>query len=106
MPARDPDERKILSKIAAYDRWAKVVDRPAATRAARAAMLAKQGAQIEAEVDASGPMGPEEREQRIAAARKAHYARLALKSHHARRARELADRLTAEVEADLLGGAA
>jgi hypothetical protein len=68
MPAKSPEERSLVSRIGGYEKWAQTVDRSAATRPARRAFLKR----FEKYPD------PE-------AARKAYFARLALKSAKARR---------------------
>jgi hypothetical protein len=73
MPAKSPEERSLVSRIGGYEKWAKTADRTAATQAARRAFEKR----FEQYPD------PE-------AARKAYFARLALKSAQAvgRRRRE------------------
>lgn len=68
MPSKSPEERSLVSRIGAYEKWANTADRSAATQAARRA-FDKRFAQYP---------DPE-------AARKAYFARLALKSARARR---------------------
>lgn len=95
MPARDPIERTIISRIGAHTRWARCDDMTAATAIARKAQLDR----FETQVDPDGTLDPEERARRAESAKKAYYARLGLMSVQARRARKLADQLTAEVDA-------
>ena len=76
-----PPERSIRAQIAAHERWAKTPDRTSATAPARRALEAK----FEREVDPDGKLSPIERAKRVENARKAYYARLALKSAEARR---------------------
>lgn len=76
-------ERSIRAQIAAHERWAKTPDRTTATAAARRGLEAK----FEREVDPDGLLSPGERAKRVENARKAYYARLALKSAQARRGR-------------------
>ena len=79
-----PEERQLRASIAGHTSWAKTDDRTARTAPARAAR--DQKFLDEADGD---PV-------RAASLRKAHFARLALKSVQARRkARELADEATA-----------
>ncbi|BCK57454.1 hypothetical protein NWFMUON74_52260 [Nocardia wallacei] len=77
------DDRVLQARIAAHTSWAKTPDRAARTAKARAAMASK----FEHEVDPHGALSPEERARRAEHARKAHFARLALKSAQARRRR-------------------
>lgn len=84
MVAKDPQIKILVAKIAAHSRWAKEPDRAAATAAARQAALDR----FEREVDPDGVMTPEERSRRAASARKAYFARLALKSAQARKAKK------------------
>lgn len=90
-------ERQLAATIAAHESWAHTSDRTARTAPARAALDQKF-------LDAAGgdPV-------RAAHLRKAHFARLALKSAQARRkARELTDAATAAERelASLTGGGA
>jgi hypothetical protein len=80
MPAT-PQERALGSRIAAYSRWARETDRPAATRAARLAFERR----FEDEVDPERLLLPQERAVRAEAARKSYFARLALRSARSRR---------------------
>lgn len=68
MPAKSPEHRSLVSRIGAYEKWANTTYRSAATQAARRA-FDKRFEQYP---------NPE-------AARKAYFARLALKSAKARR---------------------
>ena len=78
-----PAERSLRSQIAAHKSWAHTPDRAARTSNARRAMLDK----FEREVDPEGQLAPAERAKRAENARKAYFARLALKSAQARRRR-------------------
>lgn len=102
MPARDPAERVLISRLAAHERWAKCEDAAAATAPARQALRDR----FERQVDPGGVLDPAERARRAESARKAYYTRLGLKSVQARRARRLADQLDAEVSSALGGDAA
>jgi hypothetical protein len=88
-------ERRLVASIAAHSSWANTVNRSARTAPAREALNQKF-------LDAAGgdPL-------RAAHLRKAHFARLALKSAQARRrARELTEAAeAAEGELESLGGA-
>ena len=94
MPATSGDA-SMRGRIAAYERWARTDDRPAATAAARAALDAR----FEHEVDPRGELDPAERARRVAAKRKAHFTRLALLSAKSRR-RAAEERKTAETAGD------
>lgn len=76
-------DRVLQARIAAHTSWAKTPDRAARTANARAALATK----FEQQVDPEGVLAPEERARRAEHARKAHFARLALKSAQARRRR-------------------
>lgn len=94
MPAADPNERSLVSRGAAHRRWGLEPNRTAATQPARDAF--NQRFLDEADGD---PV-------RAANLRKAHFARLALKSAQARRkAKELTEAANAaEEELSALGG--
>ncbi len=77
-----PAERTLRAKLAAHTLHSQV-DGRAHTEAARAAFLDR----FELEVDPDGTLDPAERSRRAAHARKAYFAKLALKSAQARRAR-------------------
>ena len=81
MPARTPENRSLVSRIAAHEKWARTPDATAATAPARAAFLDR----FEREVDPEGVLAPQERARRAEHARKAYFTRLALKSARARR---------------------
>jgi len=102
MPSTDADERRVIGRIAAHESWAQTVDRSARTAPARAALLAK----FETQVDPDGKLLPAERAVRAEHARKAHFARLALKSAQSRRkSRTLAAAAeSADAELESLGG--
>jgi len=75
-----PSERSLRARIAAHTRWSR--DDPiAGTAAARAAFLDR----FVREVDPDGVLPETERFRRAQSARKAYFARLALKSARARR---------------------
>ncbi len=76
-----PASRSLRARIGAYALHAKH-DARETTAAARAAALAR----FEREVDPDGKLLPAERARRAGFARKAHFARLALKSARVRRA--------------------
>lgn len=95
MPAT-PSERHLAASIAAHESWANTANRTARTAPARAALDAKFLEQAGGDPVRAGHL------------RKAHFARLALKSAQARRrSRELEEVATqAESELSALGGAA
>lgn len=68
MPAKSPEERSLVSRIGAYEKWANTADRSSATQAARSAF------------DKRFEQYPDPE-----SARKAYFARLALASVKARR---------------------
>ena len=67
--------------IASHESWARTDDRAARTAPGRKAMLDR----FEREVDPDGVLTPAERNRRATHARKAYFARLALKSAQSRR---------------------
>ncbi len=75
--------RTQIGRVGAYESWARTEDRPARTAPGRKAMLDK----FEREVDPNNELAPQERAKRAAFARKAYFARLALKSAQARKRR-------------------
>lgn len=78
-----PDvNRSLTARIAAHTRWARTVDRSAATAAARTAFETR----FEREVDPQGTLSPDERAKRVDHARKAYFQRLAVLSARRRRA--------------------
>ncbi|WP_411815849.1 hypothetical protein [Gordonia sp. SND2] len=81
--SNSPTTRSTRARIAANERWSKVHNRSEATSAARAAFEAK----FEREVDPDRCLSPAERAKRVANARAAYFARLALRSATARKAR-------------------
>jgi hypothetical protein len=83
MPAFIQAERTQAAKIAAHESWARTEDRAARTAPARKAADDR----FERQVDPDGKLPPAERAQRAEHARKAYFARLALKSAQARRRR-------------------
>ncbi len=97
MADQDPSARALIARIASHTRWAHVDDRVAATAPARKAAFDR----FEREVDPTGSLDPQERARRAESARKAYFARLALKSHQARRARRKAEELEQELEEGL-----
>lgn len=80
----DPTTAHLRAQVAAHTRWSTVNDRAAATAAARKAAFDR----FEREVDPEGVLTPVERAKRAENARRAHFARMALASAKARRARK------------------
>lgn len=93
MPAREASDRALIAQIASNTSWAKPQDRSARTAPAREKSLAR----FENQVDPEGKLDEAERARLATHARKAYFAKLALKSAQARRARRRADELDAEV---------
>lgn len=82
MVARDPIDRQQISQIAALDRWAlHCTDRAAATAPARQAFADRW----DRLVDPDGTLPPAERATRAAAAKSAHFRRMARASAAKRR---------------------
>lgn len=79
-------EYHLRAKVAAHASWAKTEDPAARTAPAREAFMAR----FERQVDPDGVLSPEDRQRRAEHARKAYFARLALASSKARRARKAA----------------
>ena len=75
-----PSTRQISGSLGAHESWARTPDRTARTAPGRRAFLER----FEREVDPDGTLPPEERAKRAENARKAYFARLALKSAKAR----------------------
>ncbi len=80
MPARSPDERALIARIAAQTRWAK--ESPAAQGTKMRAGLEQRWL---LEVDPAGVLPEPERLRRAQSARQAHMCRMALRSAQARR---------------------
>lgn len=78
-----PAQRSLRARLAAHVSWANTADRAARTAAARKAAMDR----FDRQVDPDGVLPPQERARRAAHARKAYFARLALRSANARRAR-------------------
>ncbi|WP_432836162.1 hypothetical protein [Dactylosporangium sp. CA-092794] len=86
MPAKDPDERRLIATVAAHAGWAQTTDRTARTEASRAVQWRK----FLDEVDPDRVLDPDERDRRALSARKAYYARLRLRAYQARARRDYA----------------
>jgi hypothetical protein len=81
-PARTPEERALVARIATAEKWARCPDRSAATAPARAGRRAKWAAEITA---ALGELPPDELERRIDDKQRAAMLRMTLASKVARR---------------------
>jgi hypothetical protein len=81
MSDHDASLNSLRSSIAANTRWALEPDRSAATAPGRTAFMRR----FEDQVDPDRRLDPEERARRVANAKKAYFAALALKSAKARR---------------------
>ena len=106
MPARTPEERALVARIASRSRWGKEPDRVAATEAMRRGRRAKYEAEV---LEACPGLSGDELERRIDDLRNADMLRMSLRSKQLRRkaAEQLADAEAAEAElADMQGGAA
>lgn len=105
MPARTPESRALVARIAANERWAREADRNAATAKARRALEDRFDAEVPASVT-----DPALRARMRENARQAYYNRLSLRAAQARtksrEARQLADdldRIATAADADLAG---
>jgi hypothetical protein len=74
-------DRSLIARLAAHESWARTTNPSARTEPARRALLDH----FEREVDPDGVLSPAERTRRAGHARKAYFARLALRSAQARR---------------------
>ena len=102
-PARTPEERALVARIATAEKWARCPDRTEATAPARAGRRAKWAAEITAQL---GELPPDELERRIDDKQRAAMLRMTLASKIARRkAREnVVAAEVAETELAQLGG--
>lgn len=82
MAARDDTERSLIARLASNTYWAQCPDRAAHTAPGRRAAMER----FERQVDPDGKLPPEERARRAESARKAYFAKLALRSAQVRRA--------------------
>lgn len=82
MPARTPEERALVARIAVAERWAHTPDRTQATQYLRDARRAKIAAAITEEL---GELPPHELDRRVDDKIRADMLRLSLKSSQARR---------------------
>lgn len=74
-------DRSLIARLAAHESWANTADPSARTAPGRRAMFER----FEHQVDPDGVLAPAERTRRAEHARKAYFARLALRSAQARR---------------------
>jgi hypothetical protein len=81
MPARLAEDRVMVARIAAAERWGRTADRAAATEPARAGLRAR----FEREADPDGTLSPDERARRADHLMRAHMLRMSLKAKNARR---------------------
>lgn len=84
MPASSPTERALQARLAAHTKWASCDNPTNETAPARAAF----DRQFVEQVDPAGTLSPTELARRVEHARKAYFARLALKSAQARRVKK------------------
>lgn len=76
-------ERRLRAQVASHSSWMRTEDRSKRTAPGRRAFMER----FEREVDPDGTLDAAERSQRAESARKAYFARLALKSAQTRRQR-------------------
>ncbi|MEV0797396.1 hypothetical protein AB0I34_06890 [Kribbella sp. NPDC050281] len=84
MPAKDPQERALIARLAANERWGRTADRTAATAPGRKGLRAK----FAREIDPDGTLAttaPAELERRVDQLHRAHMQRLSLLAKQARR---------------------
>jgi hypothetical protein len=81
------EQRRLNGYIGAMRQWSRTPDKAAHTAPARAVAAAKLQARFEAEVDPEGRLDPEVRAELAEYRRKEYFARLALESAKARRAK-------------------
>lgn len=86
MSAADASDRVLIARVAAHTRWARTDDR----RAAMAPLTRGLEAKWAREADPDGVLPPDELARRVEGLRRAHMARMALRSAQARRARKAA----------------
>jgi len=97
MPARSSEERGLVARIAAAERWGRTADRSAATAPARDGLRAK----FRAEVDPDGTLPPGEADRRVSALMQAHMLRMSLKASQGRRKAREALQSAERAEAEL-----
>ena len=80
MPSLDPQERSLIARIAAAERWGRTPDRTAATAPARSGLRAK----FAREIDPDGRLDAVERERRVDLLVRAHMLRMSRAAQQAR----------------------
>ena len=105
MPARTPEERALVARIAAVSRWDAVKDRVQATQPMRDARRAKMAAEVVADL---GELPPAELERHIDYRMRQQMLRLSPRSSQSRRRahESLADARAAEAELEAVTGGA
>lgn len=86
MVAKTPEDRTLIARIAANERWARTPDRTAATAAARTGLRAK----FAREIDPDDTLAPAELERRVDQLMRAHMQRMSLAAKQARQRKLLA----------------
>ena len=86
MPAATPEDRVLIAKLAAAERWGRTPDRTAATAPARAGLRAK----FAREIDPDGTLEPAVLEMRVDSLVRAHMLRMSLAAKAARAAKSAA----------------
>lgn len=99
MPARSFEDRSLISKLAAAERWGHEPDRVAATAPARAGLRAK----FEREADPDGSLPVGERARRADSLMKAHMLRMSLRAKASRRKAAEHTAVADAAEAELTG---
>ena len=97
MRTPDPSLASLAAKVAAHASWAQTPDRSARTAKARAVAWAR----FERQVDPEGVLPPEERRRRAEHARKAHLARISLRSAKVRKIRAQVAQQEQQLAADV-----
>lgn len=97
MPAAKPEERALVARIAAAERWGRCTDRTAATAPARNGLRAK----FAHEIDPDGTLPPDELERRVDDLQRAHMLRMSLKAQAGRRKAKEATAAAEAAEAEL-----
>jgi len=97
-----PSERRLRAQIAAHEMHARH-DARATTAAGRAASARKLDEQLLAKIDPRQELPPEERARRLDHARRAHFARLALRSAKKRRSGKAAERAVRSLDLSAAG---
>jgi hypothetical protein len=87
MPSPNPEDRALVARIAAAERWGRTTDRTAATAPARAGLRAK----FAREVDPDNQLDDADRERRIDSLVRAHMLRMSRAAKAARDAQSGGD---------------